>query len=176
MPFPSALLLLGAALVSGYAFAEHTRATLRLKLKYEEKGRKVAKWSSSVERLMWDTRTTLAFGLVAAAISFLSALNLLLFNILLSPLRRRLGPLPRHLGRPSGRGAALRLVPHALLLARQAKGAHDGRVERRRRREQGRDRAARHPTLHLGAGCLAQAGRPVTEKRNFTDLASQAYG
>lgn len=65
MPFPSALLLLGAALVSGYAFAEHTRATLRLKLKYEEKGRKVAKWSSSVERLMWDTRTTLAFGLVA---------------------------------------------------------------------------------------------------------------
>ena len=85
MPFPSALLLLGAAFVSGYAFVEHTQATVRLKLKYEEKGRKAARWSSSVERLMWDTRTTIAFGLVASAISFLSALNLLFFNILLPP-------------------------------------------------------------------------------------------
>ncbi|KAL8372167.1 hypothetical protein RB595_001795 [Gaeumannomyces hyphopodioides] len=85
MPFPSALLLLGAVCVSGYAFVEHTQATLRLKMKYEEKGRRAARWSSSVERLMWDTRTTIAFGLVASAISFLSALNLVFFKILIPP-------------------------------------------------------------------------------------------
>ncbi|KAK1992564.1 hypothetical protein LX36DRAFT_684827 [Colletotrichum falcatum] len=73
MAFPTNVLGVLIALVSGYALVHSVDSIPRL-LKYEDKAKKAADWSSTAEKKLWEIRYTVGTGFVGCLLSAISGL------------------------------------------------------------------------------------------------------
>ncbi|KAK2055461.1 hypothetical protein LY76DRAFT_520393 [Colletotrichum caudatum] len=73
MAFPTNVLGVLIALVSGFALVHSADSIPRL-LKYEDKAKRAADWSSTAEKKLWEVRYTVATGFVGCLLSAASGL------------------------------------------------------------------------------------------------------
>ncbi|KAK2043097.1 hypothetical protein LZ31DRAFT_468973 [Colletotrichum somersetense] len=73
MAFPTNVLGALIALVSGFALVHSADSIPRL-LKYEDKVKRAADWSSTAEKKLWEIRYTVATGFVGCLLSAVSGL------------------------------------------------------------------------------------------------------